>query len=132
MGVAGTLLMVSHTAVESSHLLCPLPAFHTASVPDWSTTPEPTTTSSLPPYTHTHQSCMFAASRQLCKGMLFLRVSQLCLFFFFFFTHCTVSETCKSVRKKQTTASHFCFFSLLICLICPSGSTTLYCVDCIV
>lgn len=38
---------------SSSHLLCPsLPAFF--SVPDWSTTPEPTTTSSLPPHTHTH------------------------------------------------------------------------------
>lgn len=49
--------------VEGSHLLCPLPAFHTASVPDWSTTPEPTTTSSLPPHTHTHTlSCMFVAS----------------------------------------------------------------------
>lgn len=51
-GGAGSLLTVSHTAAESSHLLCPLPAFHTASVPDWSMTPEPTATSSLPPHTH--------------------------------------------------------------------------------
>ena len=43
-----------HSTVESSHLLCPLPAFHTASVPDWSVTPEPTTTSSLPLHTHIH------------------------------------------------------------------------------
>lgn len=50
--VTESLLTVSNTAAESSHLLCPLPAFHTASVPDWSTTPEPTVASSLPPHSH--------------------------------------------------------------------------------
>lgn len=57
--VAQSLLMVSHTAMEGSHLLCPLTAFHTASVPVWSMTPEPKTTSSLPPHTHTAKAAQY-------------------------------------------------------------------------
>lgn len=76
----GSLLLIvsTHTqAAESSHLFCPLPAFHTASVPDWSTTPEPTTTSSLPPHTHSHtQSCMVGAKEFVTRDAFFFDTAQ--------------------------------------------------------
>ena len=73
---------------SSSHLLCPsLPAFF--SVPDWSTTPEPTTTSSLPPHTHTHAHTHGNQKLHVCRyAKEFLTwVSQLCSFFSHFYTH---------------------------------------------
>lgn len=93
--VTESLLTVSNTAAESSHLLCPLPAFHTASVPDWSTTPEPTTASSLPP--HSHPAC-FSAVMQ--KRFFFLKFAVL---------H-PVSDSCESDRKKENTAACFLLF----------------------
>lgn len=96
VGVQGVCsLTVSHTAVEGSHLLCPLPAFHTASVPDWSATPEPAATSSLPPHTHTPKAACFAASY---AKEFFTCVSQLR----------SLSYSCKSVRE----ATHFCFLDV--------------------
>lgn len=96
-GVTRSLLTASNTAAESSHLLCPLSAFHTASVPDWSMTPEPEATPPPSTQTHTQKLCVFCLWTAILK-----RFSQSLLL-------CTWHSFCylQACYRKIKAACHF-------------------------
>lgn len=100
-GVTRSLLTASNTAAESSHLLCPLSAFHTASVPDWSMTPEPEATPpSLHPNTHPKAVCFLLVdcySKEVFSKFAAVHLAQFLLF--------------ASVLQKNQSCMSFCLHS---------------------
>lgn len=98
-GVTRSLLTASNTAAESSHLLCPLSAFHTASVPDWSMTPEPEATPPPSTQTHTQKLCVFClwTAKEVFSKFAAVHLAQ-----FLYFA---------SVLQKNQSCMSFCLHS---------------------